>query len=201
MKNNLGIDLEFVDAIDGRSRSKEEIQAATTRRIKWNSLNGHRDEISKPTEAACSISHIKAWERLISEGLDQAIILEDDVICSTNDGVELVLSAEFAYLSTRANRNPAGEAIAPLCGSEAYYLTKVCAQKLLEINQELTMPIDIQWLPQIESLIASNHFLTTFTNQNLPTFKAYSVPGIFKLAHHHRISQIRSIKPEPIQDI
>jgi len=26
MKNSIGLDLEFVDAIDGRSRSKEEIQ-------------------------------------------------------------------------------------------------------------------------------------------------------------------------------
>ena len=190
MKNKFGLSLEFVDAIDGRSCSKEEIQASTEREIRWNSLNGYINEIKYSGEAACSLSHIKAWEAIIDEGVEQAIIIEDDVFLRACE-ITIPIDAEFVFLSTRVNRNHDGEASGDHPhGSEAYYLTNSCARKLLEIMRVLVMPVDIQWLPQIESLIADNHIMTEFTNKELPTFTAYVLTGIFGLSHHSSISLI-----------
>ena len=192
MKNELELNLEFINAIDGRKKSRIEIESMTKRSIRWNCLNGHRDEIKTPTEAACSLSHLAAWERIISEDLNHAIVIEDDVTSHKNYKLNIVKDAEFVYLSTRANRNQNSEACAPICGSEAYYLTNTCAAKLLEINHELRMPVDIQWLPQMESLIESDFFLKRFTDKNLPILKAYVLPNIFTLNDHHRDSMIRN---------
>lgn len=191
MKNNLDLNLEIINAIDGRNKSRVEMQSMTKRRIRWNCLNGHRDEMKTPTEAACSLSHISVWEKIINKNLEHAIIIEDDVISQQNATLNIARDADFVYLSPRANRDLNGKVCAPIWGSEAYYLTNTCAAKLLEIYQELRMPVDIQWLPQMENLIQSGFFLTAFTDKNLPTLKAYALPNIFTLNNHHHNSQIR----------
>ena len=210
MRKNLGLNLEIIDAIDGRKKSKTEMQSMTKRPIRWNCLNGHRDEMKTPTEAACSLSHISVWERIINEKIERAIVIEDDVTSHQNATLNIAKDADFVYLSPRANRNQNGEACAPIWGSEAYYITNTCAAKLLEIYQELRMPVDIQWLPQMESLIQSGFFLTAFTDKNLPILKAYALPNVFSLNNHHHNSQIRdrhkgkSLKvmvPIPISDL
>jgi len=190
MTRKLGLNLEFINAIDGRGKSRGEIQALSKRKIAWNSLNGHRDEVKTPTHAACSLSHITTWERIVNENLVHAIVIEDDVTSSNVSILNIPAEAEFVYLSNRASKNRNNEACGPICGSEAYYLTRTGAIKLLKINEELRMPVDIQWLPQIESLIRSKHFTTKFTDKTLPTIKAFVIPKIFTLNHHQHDSQV-----------
>ncbi|MFM8525471.1 MAG: DUF6165 family protein [Cyanobacteriota bacterium] len=195
MTTTRALKLELVDAVDGRSCSREEIQKQTDRIIAWDSLNGHRDAIQLPTEAACAISHLQIWQRILDQGLPEAIILEDDVFLGSISTIAVPDDADFIFLGSRVSSNERREAAAPLCGAEAYYVTRDCCEKLLQIYTRILMPVDIQWLPQMKSLIASNHFLTEFTNPSLPTIQAYAEPGIFRLNEHSGTSQIRPSQP------
>ena len=190
MSQNKRLNTYFIDAIDGRQLSRKALQQQTQIPIEWNALGGHTDEINLTTEAACCLSHIKTWRTILKYNLDNVIIIEDDVSLQRLRNIIIPDQADFVYLSNRANFNSDYEAQGPLSGSEAYYLTKDCCKKLLKIFSKITMPVDIQWLPQMQSLINSKHALSVLTNQSLPILDAYVDPGIFSLNRHSQKSQI-----------
>ena len=190
MSQNKGLTTYFIDAIDGRQLSRKALQQQTQIPIEWNALGGHTDEINLTTEAACCLSHIKTWRTILKYNLDNAIIIEDDVSLQRLRNIIIPDQADFVYLSNRANFNSDYEVHGPVSGSEAYYLTKGCCKKLLKIFSKITMPVDVQWLPQMQSLTNSKHVLSVFTNQSLPMLNAYVDPGIFSLNRHSQKSQI-----------
>ena len=72
----LGLPYERIPAVDGKNASDEFLNkyySAELNRKKYYAC------MSAP-EIACYISHLKACERVMSEDLDYAIILEDDII-------------------------------------------------------------------------------------------------------------------------
>ena len=72
----LGLPYERIPAVDGKNASDEFLNkyySAELNRKKYYAC------MSAP-EIACYISHLKACERAVSEDLDYAIILEDDII-------------------------------------------------------------------------------------------------------------------------
>lgn len=71
----IGIPFDRIDALDGKELSDEFIEKVSPARIVSKSY--HR-ALSK-AEVACSLSHKKAWQRILDEDLDFAIVLEDDV--------------------------------------------------------------------------------------------------------------------------
>ena len=71
----LGLSFERIAALDGRTLSDEFIQEVSPRHIVNRTY--HR-ELGK-AEIACSLSHKKAWQKIIDDDLDFAIVLEDDV--------------------------------------------------------------------------------------------------------------------------
>ena len=191
LREQHGFHVYFIDAIDGRNMSRDALQQKTKIPIHWNGLDGHRDEITLTTEAACCLSHIKAWKTIIHYDLEHAIIIEDDVELQRLSSINTPEIADFIYLSSRANFGSDRAAQGPLCGSEAYYLTSDCCKKLLRIYSTIRMPVDLQWLPQMQNLIKTNHHLSIFSRQDLPTLHAFVEPGLFSLNHHARSSQIR----------
>jgi tetratricopeptide (TPR) repeat protein len=191
MEETHGLDLEIINGVDGRSVTRAEIQKRTHLNIQWESLNGHRDEIRKPTEAACCISHISIWQQIINENLDVAIIIEDDVELLKGMKFSTSANAEFVFLANRASHNTKGEVHGPVCGSEAYLVTRECCQKLLKIFSTIRMPVDIQWLPQMRGLIESNYFITSLHDPALPIIEAHVKSGVFRLTEFSKISQIR----------
>lgn len=85
--NKLGIEFERFSAFDGKYASDETLS-------KYYSAELNRKKYYTPlskTEIACYISHLKVCEKVVSENLDYAIILEDDLILS--DGFRLIPSA------------------------------------------------------------------------------------------------------------
>jgi hypothetical protein len=98
MNQALRLGIRIIDAVDGRNVTRDQIQTHTKIPIKWNSLNGDRDEISTPTAAACSISHIRLWEMIVKESIEQAIIIEDDATCERDHQLKIPNDAEFVYL-------------------------------------------------------------------------------------------------------
>jgi hypothetical protein len=191
MKKTYGLNIEIINGVDGRSLSREEIQEQTDLNIKWESINGHRDEIRTAPEAACCLSHIFTWREIIDENLDATIIIEDDVEIAKGMISSMSANAEFVFLANRASHNTKGEVRGPVCGSEAYLVTRECCQKLLNIFSTIRMPVDIQWLPQMRGLIESNYFITSLHDPALPVIEAHVKSDIFLLNEFSKTSQIR----------
>ncbi len=70
----LGIDYEIFPAIDGQELSEEDLRQYSAKEAK--KLNGR--ELSKG-EIGCALSHLRIYEKLISSGEEDCLILEDDV--------------------------------------------------------------------------------------------------------------------------
>jgi glycosyl transferase family 25 len=73
--NELEVQFSFINAVDGRSLSNEEKSlyddAAVNKKM-------HRS--LSPGEIGCYLSHIKVWEKIVTEKLPWAVVLEDDII-------------------------------------------------------------------------------------------------------------------------
>ncbi len=73
--DNLGIEFEFVDAVDGRQgldpKYEDQIDRATALL---------RGRILSDAEFACALSHINVYRRIVLENIAYALILEDDAI-------------------------------------------------------------------------------------------------------------------------
>jgi glycosyl transferase, family 25 len=68
---NTGIDYEIVTAVDGRDLDLNDIAKIDPAFLK----------IEYPAGAAgCALSHLKVYAKIIADGLDKALVLEDDVI-------------------------------------------------------------------------------------------------------------------------
>ena len=70
-----GIDLTFIEAVDGKDLSVEQL-------IKEKKLNtSFFDPWGKITMGifACALSHKKAWDQALTDGVETALFLEDDV--------------------------------------------------------------------------------------------------------------------------
>jgi glycosyl transferase, family 25 len=72
-----GKDFRVIEAIDGNNLSSEQYATYSKER----SLACKKRELSNG-EIACVLSHIEAWELIIEENFDEALILEDDVFLS-----------------------------------------------------------------------------------------------------------------------
>lgn len=67
--NALSIDHEFIEAVNGKAMSTEEL-ANMTKKTNYAFL---------PGEIGCALSHQKIYKKMIDENIDSALILEDDV--------------------------------------------------------------------------------------------------------------------------
>lgn len=72
--NKLGLKFDFIDAVYGKDLTHDEI----------NSVYYHDKSLLKRkinnNEIGCALSHFKAYEFILQNKMDKAIILEDDAI-------------------------------------------------------------------------------------------------------------------------
>ncbi len=73
--DGLGLPFEFFDAVDGRQGFPPERESEIDRTEAWRKGNFLTD-----AEFACALSHIDVYRRIVSENIDHALVLEDDVI-------------------------------------------------------------------------------------------------------------------------
>ena len=70
----LGVVFEIIDSVDGRSLTRESVP-------EYSQSGAHesmgRDMSLK--EIGCTLSHMGLWRRMVEEGLDEVLILEDDI--------------------------------------------------------------------------------------------------------------------------
>lgn len=67
--NDLGLTVEFVEAVNGKELSKNDINRLST---------GFENNGMTLGELGCSLSHIKIYEKIVSEDIGLALVLEDD---------------------------------------------------------------------------------------------------------------------------
>src|ERR1700757_3668763 len=70
----LGIEAEFVPAVDGRALTAADRRQYDSRLARLTS----RSEMTNP-KIACSLSHYRLYERICRDDLPMALIMEDDI--------------------------------------------------------------------------------------------------------------------------
>ena len=71
----LGLEFEFFDAVDGRQGLPKEYESMVDR-----NLTKKRYGVMSDGEYACALSHALLYKKIVEEKVEHAIILEDDVI-------------------------------------------------------------------------------------------------------------------------
>jgi GR25 family glycosyltransferase involved in LPS biosynthesis len=150
-----GMPAVVIDAIDGRALSEDERSRAFRR-----ALHRPRYPFSpRPGEIGCFLSHRAAWRAIIDRGLDDAVILEDDVeldpaaFSSAVDVARRVIrDVGFARLplmerTPRRVRSAPGPkvsnpAVLPL-GTQAQVVSADAARRLLSATEPFDRPVDV----------------------------------------------------------
>ncbi|MBP6562732.1 MAG: glycosyltransferase family 25 protein [Neisseriaceae bacterium] len=86
----LGLDAEFIPAVNGKALPLNQLKTLAADYDNSGLTAG---------EIGCALSHIAIYQKMIDEGIDQALILEDDVILSGD---------LLAVLRAMDERNPTG---------------------------------------------------------------------------------------------
>jgi hypothetical protein len=151
----LGLACTIIDAVDGRAMSEEERRAISA-----------PEYAGKPGEVGCYLSHIAVYERMCTENIPLALILEDD--CELNPAFADVIRTgtaftDFDYLfvdswsvsskgksyADLAGTHPVGgpfhahRVAPPPCGLHAYLITEAAARQRLAHAYPIHAGIDV----------------------------------------------------------
>lgn len=143
--NAIGLDFEFLDAIDGRLLTPEELAEHYDSKLAKTTIG--RD--LTPGEIGCALSHMAIYQRVIADGLPFALIFEDDALIGSQfQGVlentlgiinpneeKVVLFAhtqKYSNWSSRKidNAHKLAPAVDVFC-AHAYLVTQAAAKKLV----------------------------------------------------------------------
>ncbi len=124
-----GIDHEIVEAVDGR-----ELDMTDPRVIASIAPSFLAEEWFLPTHAACAMSHLSAYRKVLEDGLPWALVMEDDVTIPA--GLPEMAEAVAARL--------AGAEVA-LLNFDSDQVVKVSRQGAagLPSGRELVLPVDV----------------------------------------------------------
>jgi GR25 family glycosyltransferase involved in LPS biosynthesis len=169
----------------------------------WNDW-WKRDVI--PGEIGCMVSHIHVWERIVEEGLERTLVLEDDFLGNGEMGTldEPTVDFDIAYLgrwkiSKKAEEESIGgswvKPVASYC-THAYVVTLEGAKKLLN-NYKIK-----------QNLIPADEFLAaTYTKHRRPDIAALFPPTLNVIAHksetfiqQKRAQEDSTIEVDPAQN-
>ncbi len=92
----LGLSFEVVEAVNGNTLTPEQnarIIDDDESRAKYNGF------ILAPYQRGCALSHIMLYERIVAEGIDEALILEDDAV--VGDTLPAVIAARHELPADR----------------------------------------------------------------------------------------------------
>jgi glycosyl transferase family 25 len=107
---SLNIPFEFIEGVDGRLLSEEELQKVFDKEKSYNYYKWYRNrtgsagvELSRG-EIGCMLAHRKVFQKIVDENIDKAIVLEDDAF-ATEDFLPIVekIIACLEYNSVEKN--------------------------------------------------------------------------------------------------
>ena len=159
-----GIAAEFVTAVDGRLLDA----AGRAAYDRDRALRIYGVEM-RDSEIGCFLSHRRLYERIVREGIDTALILEDDVVirptlagtllqlaaCPYRDWLVIRLDTKLGRVEHPASAKYRGARVADLDGSVAlfrlrtqvlgvgaYLIRREGAQRMISYSRRIFMPID-----------------------------------------------------------
>ena len=125
---------EFIEAIDGKELNRHLYDTTKAEKMLFKRINRSRPLLN--TEIACTLSHIKAYERCL-ELQERCIILEDDVIL-TNQFYPINIDNEYDLVYF------------------GYWLFKENNFKCKTVLEKYTNELDTFYRPNIETIIIDN---------------------------------------------
>lgn len=153
---SLGLSCRRVAAVDGSRLSKAERDAAYSPAL---NARTYYKELS-PGEIGAYLSHIEAWSTIVDDGLEHAVILEDDAVVDTSFpelGQLLARLRDWDYLKLTGPRgNKRIRDAVPLgarhrlvrydkvpTGAYAQVVSRRGAQRLLASSRPFGRPVDV----------------------------------------------------------
>ena len=165
-----GLDFKFFNAIDYRKIKPENYPS-------WVAVNGKRvdwPEPLTPGEVGCALSHQLLYELgMENPTLDALALFEDDALIQKPIKMDIPIDADLVMLSNRWFHNDQNEVVGMSCGTEAYIITRSGMYKMLQILQNLNMPLDLIMISHCQSMIEDEHGLTKVRNHLNPVLKIY----------------------------
>ena len=141
------LDVEFVEAVDGRKMSPEEIETC------FNQSKAHRryGRILRGGEIGCTLSHKLCAQKLLNSNLPYALFLEDDLIWQAADleglfqeighlldskrPIVVLLSGDYWYLHlSRFYREYAIAHVTDAVCTQSYFINRAGAERLVKIG-------------------------------------------------------------------
>lgn len=160
----LPIAVDVLPAVDGQNVSSAEL-ASVFRKVKHRPSYPFR--LSR-NEIACFLSHRVAWRRILDEGLDAALIVEDDAAIASEDFAEVLATATGDLLPNEVvrfphrDRNESGPVVRsrgqvklieprlPGLGTVMQLVGREAARRLLAASPDFDRPVDsfvqMQWV-------------------------------------------------------
>lgn len=167
--SELPVAADIIDAVDCQTLSASTIEQVYQRYI-------HQPRYPfrlSHNEIACFLSHRKAWQAIIDQGLDAGFVLEDDVELTPDFGAAFTAAiahlrpGDFIRFPFRADREAGTELycsgnvriIEPVpvgLGMVAQLVSREAAQKLLDIARVFDRPVDttlqMSWITGLKPL-------------------------------------------------
>jgi glycosyl transferase family 25 len=144
----VGLNIEFIKAVDGRELSEAEVKLHT-RPLNYAFLRG---------EVGCALSHQKIYKKIIDDNIPYALILEDDItlpedIVNILNSLQVKNDKPYIILLSRVNkyikapiknidRKHALHKTQQATTAHAYIINEKAAQKMLEFMYPVWMVAD-----------------------------------------------------------
>jgi glycosyl transferase family 25 len=151
----VGIPYEIVDAIDGRELDLGDPEIA---KLIDSSVLQQRTLL--PGEIACAMSHLRAYEKMIADGRDFALILEDDV----------VLPCDLSALVEAAARGLHGAEVVLLSFDSSHGTIQVSLEDVVELGsaRTLALPIDVDQILSAAAYLVTREACERMASMLLP---------------------------------
>lgn len=166
--NALGLPYQRIEGVAGNKLSKQELEGVFDAE---KAKKKYHYQLTRG-EIGCYLSHISAWQTIIDEELEFAIILEDDVVFAdlfsavpkavqdvSQEWDLIKLAAPFKqqkfYPQERINEFEWGRFKKPPMGACGYVLSRQGAQKLLAQRPPIFRPVDVdfQWQSELNLIV------------------------------------------------
>ncbi|TWT79080.1 Glycosyltransferase family 25 (LPS biosynthesis protein) [Planctomycetes bacterium CA13] len=174
---------EILPAVDGAAMSKQEIDAVYARHL-------HQPRYPfelRVGEIGCFLSHRKAWQTIVDQDLDAALVMEDDVLI---DGEPFERAIDFikahaprdSYVQLPVRQVPRDvisiaasgaqrmllSTITPLRTS-GQWVTRIAAKRLLAATERFDRPVDttlqMHWITGVRCLTLDPSGITDLTTE------------------------------------
>ncbi|KAJ6654623.1 hypothetical protein lerEdw1_006776 [Lerista edwardsae] len=187
----LEIDPLVVNAVDGSALNSSDIK-----KLGVNLLPGYYDPFSGRTltkgEVGCFLSHYHVWKEIVEQGLEKAVVLEDDVRFGAHfktrllrlmvDLEEAQLSWDLIYLGRKQVNSEDEELLEDVRNlvvpeysywTLAYVISQQGARKLVDAQPlSKILPVD-EFLPIMYDKHPNEDYKKHFPNRNLQAFSAH----------------------------